>query len=264
MADWRKRKELHRVAMDVLGHTDEERLAHMKFEPVVDEIWELTQDTGLFSWYSSPMYAYSCVDCACDFAMGYARMLANWLEQQDYRTTLPNTNAKAFNVKRVLDYGAGIGASTRLLAEMLPDVEVMYNAYDTYCNAQVKVAKRLFHGLREDSGRDVLYDLYAQNFDPSEWKPNAVLFFDVLEHERKPFEVVQSYMKSRACRVIVMANSFTQPEDLGHWKDYIFEGSMEVPRKDAAKVLRRLMREAGWKVTLTGFWNNRPEIWVRA
>jgi hypothetical protein len=263
VADWKKRSELRRTAREALGHTEEERLLHMQFEPVVDGLWELTQDPGLFEWYDTPMYAYSCVECAADFAMGYARLFAQWLETEIEVGDPGGPFHRAkwgdhFKVKRVLDYGAGIGASTRLMGEMLPGRQVMFSCY-TSQSAQWRVWKELM--------KDAPVPNYSYGYEGKhvEDAPNAVCFFDVLEHEKRPFDVVKKFMDSRACRVICMANSFTQEGDLGHWKEYKFDASgLKASRKGAAAALRGRMRNAGWRSVDTGFWNSRPEIWVRA
>ena len=253
MPEWHSRKELHRVAMEVMGHTDEVRLAHMAFEPVVNDLWELTQSPSLFAWYGTPMYAYSCVECAADFSLGYARLFAQWLDGNANDSNFMGPRKEYHGRPRILDVGAGIGATTRLLHE-LTGLNVTFHGYDSLSYQNI-IARQLFEDIEHDEEVGDAAEAVARS------RAGAVVMFELLEHEQDPIAVLEGLNGHN--RVLCLASSFTQERDLGHWKEYV-HGSETFTRRQMGRALNTFLRDSGWKLEDTGFWNGRPQIWTRA
>jgi hypothetical protein len=244
MPEWFRRAELRRVAKETFGHSEAERVAYHDMADPINRLWEETQDEKLFSWYDSFMYAYVCVESYCDFTHGYVASLAGWW----------NTFSLMTQDSFVLDIGAGIGASSLRFRE-LTGCATMMQSYGEGTQAEV------FKHLARDGGSDETFATFEEPVNAiRELKPDALLLFDVLEHDLHPMEIPQVAMEN-GTNLICCANSFTEASDLGHWKQYSF-GDRLVERRLAGREFGKAMRGMGWKAEETSFWNGRPQVWT--
>lgn len=247
---WHRRANLMALARDVCEQSAEQAFQAMSIEEKIGIEWENTLDVErLFPYYDSPMYVYSCVNCYCDFTRGAAILTAKWLQENPLDTILARG--------MVLDYGSGIGASSKTMAEMLPDYDVFAHVYGSMHPSspkpyQARVAEKLLE-LADNAFVIVTDEM------PDEYHIDVACFFEELEHEREPLKVLDAAI-SHGAQVISHASSFTTENDLGHWPSYIIDGE-EVPRKQATRKLNAGLRERGWEHVETGFWNGRPAIW---
>lgn len=251
MAEWHHRKALMAVAAQALKHTVEQAEIHMAFEPIVDRLWVYGERD--FSWYDTPMYAYSCVNCFCDFAKGYAQNAAKWIGEN------VRENAK------IIDFCSGIGASSMIMQTMLPGHSVWaHNLPGSGAQDKVREALQLVVPDRVTQGTASLESL-ATTFRSS---LEVFCAFDVLEHFERPFEVID-VIEQAGAYVLIEASSFSEADDYGHWPTYTFPANdptreCVVDRKQAGREFAKEMRWRGWKDEKdTGFWNGRPRVWRR-
>jgi len=230
--------------MQALGiPSDRAYSLHMSLEREYNALWEETQDDRLFAQYTESWYAVSCVECFLDYTKGSVQNFAKWLTQRNRDSGM-----------RVLDLGAGIGASTRLLAE-LTGLRTIFHVYNKQ-SAQRRVAQVLLDGETEEI---VTFDEVHAAISTD---ARAIMAFELFEHLHQPVAVAESLTMNTRVEVICCANSFTQAGDLGHWREYIVNGE-RIPRKSMGRVFNRVMRDMGWTLEDTGFYNGRPNIWTR-
>lgn len=243
MSEWHSRAELRKVAYELMGHDDYQRERHQAMEPLVNQLWEHTQDVKLFSWYDTPTYVYSCIDCFCDFTKSGVQSLARWY----------NEKIGASPYDRAVDLGAGIGASSRLFHEL---TGVQTTAHFYSYGLQHNFAKKIGVTNRDVDRVEVGALLRT--------KPDIVMAFEFFEHVQNPFTTLRWLTDETKAAVLCCANSFTQVGDLGHWTEYEqeFEGP-SIDRKAMGRAFGKWMRDHGWKNEDTGFWNGRPQIWTR-
>lgn len=228
MAKWHYARELWPLAEQALGHTKEQRLLHMSFEPIVNKLWEAGERD--FSWYDTPMYAYSCVACFLDFSKTNAGFAAQF--------------AKEHGLDDIVDFYSGIGATSKLMAE-LSGLPVVAHA-SMGANAQATI----IHALG-------LHVLHADRVPTRSGGNSMFCAFEVFEHIEDPLALVDEVTR-KGYRFIAEASSFNQP-DYGHFPSY----AGNVPRAQMNRVFRTGLRERGWKEAASG-WNSRPMIWERA
>lgn len=238
MAEWHYARELRRTAYDALGLDNDRAKLHMAIEPIVDKLW--SQGERDFSWYDTPMYALSCVECFVDFTKGGAAGFAQWLVGEGAR----------YEVKTVVDFCCGVGASTRYMMEKAPGIAFIAH---NYSNATMQT--RVASAVLEPVGNGVLVADEPDMFP----KFDAIAAFELLEHVEKPLEMVDAWEEMGA-RVIGEVSSF-HIDNYGHFPVYELD-DVKVGRSDAARVFTRHMKERGWVNAWSG-WNGKPRVWLK-
>jgi hypothetical protein len=235
-ANWHHARNLWPVAEGAMGHTPEQRRAHMATELMANKQWERGERD--FSWYDTPMYAYSCVQCFLDFSKTSAGNFAAWLVE----------HGEDREVETVIDYCCGVGATTRLMRERAPSFKfVAHNLPGASRQNMVAQALGVAPIVKEEHQAFPRYE--------------AVAAFEYLEHCYLPLVQVDFWEKHGA-GVICEASSFNIP-DYGHFPEYQMDNGAVVGRKDAGKAFTKGMRDRGWRVQSDmEFWNGRPRVWV--
>jgi SAM-dependent methyltransferase len=240
---WYGRRRLRPVLCDALGITEQRRQRLWEEDRVAWQRWwseaTVAEQAAYLPEYQSGWYGVVALECFSDHSAGATRRFAGWFNDAGLDG-------------RVLDVGAGIGATTRLFAE-LTGATTIGHAYGQ--GAQLEVMRRL---LDDAPGTSIVVnpDEVAAVADV---RPYAVLAYELVEHLREPLTFIRA-LTDLDVRVLSCANSFV--DDFGHWSSYLCDGD-EVPRDRMAKRFGAEMRALGWSPVKTGFWNNRPQVWTR-
>jgi SAM-dependent methyltransferase len=196
-----------------------------------------------YEMYASPEYAVSAYFCYATQSKAHIRQLAKWID----RYCSPG--------QRILDVGAGIGATSALLQDLLPHHQVFYSNLPGY---QQTAAELLF----EKTGSKVQIVE-----DDTGIGASVVLALEYMEHFEEPALEMQRLLSPPSVRVFADVSSF-QFSCAGHWSTYKF-GGVRAGRKQARRhyneAIRNLRFTSAHKVIegTKPFWNNRPAVWLR-
>jgi SAM-dependent methyltransferase len=206
-------------------------------EARMNEAWQAHQrDADDFSHYHDPEYVWPVWAC-----------FVNW-SGPALKQCIPI--ARDSGVKSVLDFGAGVGATTALLAAELPDAQVVYQ---NLRGQQWDAAKELFGSL--GLGNVVMVEEATTGTD-------CVVTFEVMEHFREPIKQAQILVGPDSGSRLYFDNSTFSVDWLGHYLEYS-DGKSLVPAKKFKRQYNRALRSWGWHSLPTRFWNNRPAVWER-
>ena len=149
----------------------------------------------------------------------------------------------------ILDFGAGIGASTIVLKQLFPKSTVYY--YDI-SKPEKAFAKYLAH----KAGVDI------QFIDSMKRAKGVGLICasEVFEHIENCVEVLRECIAVKP-RYFSIANAF-RAVALGHFPVFKVDGEA-VPNKKIGRIFNGTLRSAGYKQMGIHFWNNRPSVWEK-
>jgi hypothetical protein len=180
------------------------------------------------------------VECFLDFTKQGAHGFAEWLIGEGAK----------YEVKTVIDWCCGIGASTRYMMQKAPGVQFIAHNYPG-ARAQSYVANRILQPV----GNGVLVAGEGDEFPSFD----AIAAFELLEHERQPLAVIDGWA-NLGVKVIGEVSSF-HIDNYGHFPVYDLDGDF-IQREDAARVFTKRMKERGWVNAWSG-WNGKPRVWVK-
>jgi len=92
-------------------------------------------------------------------------------------------------------------------------------------------------------------------------KVDMIFASEYFEHFDHPLDHLEEVLGLCQPRIAVVANAFTA-KATGHFDRYTVGGA-SVDGKTASKRFNDHMRAQGYAKLETGFWNNRPVVWVR-
>lgn len=151
----------------------------------------------------------------------------------------------------VVDVGCGLGLSTAALAVLYGGARIV--GTNVPGSSQWVIAERL--------SRSYGFELTG---DPAGLGggARALLFAsEYFEHFFDPLEELDRCLRGVEPAAVICANAFTATAP-GHFFKYSAYG-VPVSGKEIGKHFRELMALRGYRVLKTGFWNNRPAVWVK-
>jgi len=187
-----------------------------------------------YSLYSLPVYIAETYFCWDGYSRKYAKML-------------PTIKGKLGPVRSIVDLGAGHGFSSLALANAFPGASV------TATNLPTSVQWAMAEKIRGSAFR----------LAPKAPKAKVDMIFasEYFEHFDHPLDHLEEVLGLCQPRIAVVANAFTA-KATGHFDRYTVGGA-SVDGKTASKRFNDHMRAQGYAKLETGFWNNRPVVWVR-
>lgn len=208
--------------------------------------WYESIDAGRPDWgvYDDPRYLMECHSCWIQMARRCFTELLRPGKQGAAADLLAPASGGT-----VYDLGCGIGMGTAVFAELYPSAKVVgTNLPDTQ---QMRVAKAVRDLTRTD------FELAAEPTEHAE----IVFASEYFEHFTAPAEHLSDVLAVTTPRVIIHASTFTKPA-VGHFNSYLHLGQ-ELRGPQTARAMSLTLTERGYQRLSLGFWNNRPQVWVR-
>lgn len=195
------------------------------------------QPAGDLSFYEGIDYAWQTYDCWDKWSNSTVRVALNWLTRH-------------YTPRVILDYGAGIGATTAQIAMAFPDTRVWYSNVEGYQRA---AAERLFETL---GLRNVVVT------DQGEEAHDCLFAVELFEHIKEPIPLLER-LESFEPTVILDGSSF-HVDEVGHWDRFLLGGA-EVDKKTMRHGFTRRLAKMGFKegyrvVGGRPFWNRHPRM----
>jgi hypothetical protein len=257
MPYWHSKKELYRACRETFGHNEAIQEAYLDMEPAVARLW--TAGEHDFSYYSSPFYAYESVTCFAGFTKGATRWFARWAAD--------NVGFYGKRLNEVLDYGCGVGASSRLFTELtgIGTIAHYYGGIGTAKTMEPGTCpKQMLVGTAICQGSQVTHVASSspqqlRTYQGLHW--DGVMAFELFEHELDPVALFDDLVKEPNTWIVCEASSFTTGDKYGHFPVYNV-GEEAVDRRAMPRRWRRELEARGWVLADSG-WNARPKVWVR-
>jgi 2-polyprenyl-3-methyl-5-hydroxy-6-metoxy-1,4-benzoquinol methylase len=177
---------------------------------------------------------------------------------QNIRTIICNCSNLFNKSKTILDFGAGLGLTTILLALNNPDKKIYY--YDV--PEQTKFFKYLL-----EQRKDKIKNMYMiENIEElKKYKFDIVISLENLEHFDKPYEHYKNIIKKITKKYFMYTASFSIDAP-GHYKEYkipSLKSGVEIvcTQKQVNRIFSKLIKKDFKQVKR--FWNNKPVIMMR-
>ena len=156
------------------------------------------------------------------------------------------------NIKSVVDLGAGIGYSSIALKSIFPDADISFtnipNTLQWYIMASVTNNFNSSLMPVPECGTMLL-------------KHQDLIFAsEFFEHIYEPIKLLDALIENLTPTYFVFANTFTQMAT-GHFYEYLYNGN-KYDGRTMSRLFNKHLRNVGYKKLDTGFFNNRPQVYV--
>ena len=202
------------------------------------EEWYVGKHRDL-AFYDSFEYVWIAARCYQSFSKGYIAGIHKVLGEQ--------------GIKRILDFGAGVGATTRLMAELWPKAVVYYQNLP---GKQYEFARLWCAGCKSI--------LWVEEVEEIKEPVDMIFCLELFEHIKAPIEALDKLLALKP-KYVITSNSFTLLR-IGHWEEFDCEGGV-VKAKDMNRLFTAEMTRRGYhgetQVERREFWQGRPRIWRR-
>jgi len=207
-----------------------------KIEECIDNNWYLTGEKD-FSVYSDNRYLQIAYLCFKHYSRGFMLKAVPVIEE--------------IEPKNILDVGAGIGATTAMLAKRFEN-SVVY--YQNLPGEQFNFAKYLL-----ESFNNINYILSVEEAIQAD----LIIGVELFEHIKQPISLLIRLLSLQP-KALIISNSFGA-KAYGHFSSFIVDG-VEVSPTKISKCFNNTLRDAGYKIDIRSksFWNSRPTIWVKS
>lgn len=208
--------------------SEEEFFDLISKEDIIDKYWYETGECD-YSIYNKKEYVFISYSCFKKYSRGFVK------------STYKVLNSKKIN--SILDFGAGIGATTVLLSELFNCSDIYYQNVD---GEQKEFAKTIFND-RIKTVDDIIY-------------ADLMCFFELFEHIKKPIELLNKVIEVKP-KFISVTNSFGA-KAYGHHSEFINDNDI-ICNKKMGRMFNSTLRRSGYKRhDEIKFFNGRPTIWV--
>ena len=194
-----------------------------------------------FGVYGEDIYIAEAWDCWKGHSKKALKQLSgNVLEQ-----------IKRLSVQTVYDLGCGIGLTTSALAQMFDGCRIVGTNHPG--TGQYRLA--------EDYGRSYGFELQKDIHAVKSPGPAMIFASEYFEHFEAPIDHLNDVLSSPNLVAIIFANTFNQPA-IGHFPNYLID-SKRVEGRTVGRSFSKALKAAGFSKVNTGFWNNRPGVWIK-
>lgn len=153
------------------------------------------------------------------------------------------------NIKKILDFGAGIGLTTNMLQDLFSNSQVYYN------NLESTIQSEYFLSIKN---KDIkILNTLKEITDNGPY--DIIIASELFEHIEKPISLLKFLMKE-CNKYFVTVNSFNT-NAYGHFKKFEHYGISFMPN-DISKLFLRNIRTQ-FKEDEIKAWNSRPRIFKR-
>jgi len=187
------------------------------------------------SFYGEKGYIFDAYDCFITYSKLYAKK------------TVETLNHYQIEPEIILDYGAGLGMSTKILAKSFPESKVYY--------LNLK-------GSQFDFAQAFIDESNVEFVTSPPPRAKVICAWEFFEHIKRPIELAEKMMSMNPV-IFSISNSFGG-YGFGHYR-YFGHDNIIVHHKKIGRMFNQAMRDHGFEVTPYSrtFWNGRPTIWAR-
>ncbi len=206
----------------------------LRYGQEIENKWyqSLEEGTPDYDLYNDNYFVIEIWSCWVVYSRRYIKLLKG-LE-------LPKINS-------VIDLGNGIGYTTGALKQVFKDADV----YGT--NMEGTLQFDIASKLGEDWNFKMLPEPNIQS--------DLIFASEYFEHIEEPIKHLQNVLDVCKPKALVIANSFGS-KSMGHFDEYIYNGE-KIQNKKIGRLFNKTLRNNNYKQLKTGFWNNRPTVWVK-
>ncbi len=205
---------------------------------ILENIWydSLIENEPDYSIYNNPNYLADLWACWVVYSSKYLKLIKSKIDLFK-------------DIDIINDLGCGFGYTTASLKFLFPEAKVYgTNIENTH---QYNIAKY----YSEKYNFEVIPSIFKTN------KSNLIVAFEYFEHFERPIEHLLFIIKSNEPKYFIIANSFNA-KSIGHFNFYYFNNK-KYTGKEISIIFNKTLRNYGYEVVKTGFWNNRPIIWEK-
>lgn len=190
--------------------------------------------------YDHDYYFVDIFDCFITYSRQYIKSISKLSNLAD--------------IKSFVDLGCGLSYSTIALKQLFPNAKgYATNLKKTkqwnFCKKQSKA-----HGFKLiESVSEIKHDV------------DLVFASEYFEHIFNPINHVNEVIKELNPKILVIANAFNT-ESIGHFIEYEYEkygNTIKIPQKIVSRLFDRNLTYNKYTKIKTGFWNNRPNVWIK-
>jgi len=195
-----------------------------------------------YTVYADPYMLVEVWSCWVLYSRGYIRLLDALAKTEfgSLRTALGKINS-------IGDIGCGCAYTTAAWKESYPFASVYGTQYPN--SAQFQIASKM--------GRDHEF----QVLEKLDQHVDLVFASEYFEHWISPVEHLDEIILTATPNAMIIANAFGA-KSVGHFDVYLHKGVPHKPSEISRRFNERL-REHGFTLLKTKFWNNRPSVWIR-
>lgn len=194
-------------------------------------------------FYQDPAYVSLAVECLRDWTYERVNQSVSYLRHH----TL-------YEPRLICDFGAGVGLSTLMLAEVFPDATVAYCDVSEY---RARVLRQLMHHFNIGHNVEIFRDIPRSS--------DVICAFDVFEHFKKPLEPLSKLLNSET-RFIFDSSSFKYRAP-GHFNEYVIN-DIVVDARNAKGVFYNAIKQCGYVTSAdvhhVSYPSGRPTVFIRS
>lgn len=228
--------EIRQYANDSLAYfgSDKEAQAKVKESRTLERDWYASLPNPDYSLYGRKDFLGDLWACWRIYSRRYVQMIRPLFEQHQ--------------IQSVVDVGNGIGYSTAYFREVMPSLSVYGTNLPGY---QMDVCRK----VAQQFGFSMLGDSDSLQVD-------AIFASEYFEHFERPCAHLSELIQRFSPKMIICANAFGA-ESFGHFPEYKVDDQV-VSNKAVGRQFGKYMKLWGFAKLETGFWNNRPTVYLRA
>jgi hypothetical protein len=211
--------------------------------------WEksLSSETGPdFSIYGEDAYLNESFRCWKNYARKYVQMIKKYCSRED---SCINPN----DINCVVDLGCGCAFSTVALSDIFKNATI----YGT--NVQGTISFAIDEFVTSNIDNCVMLDESHNASLPK--SPDIVFASEFFEHLTDPINLLVQLIDAYKPKYFIFANTFTQMS-IGHFNTYVDFYGEEHSGKSISREFNNTLRKNGYVKVNTGFFNNRPQIFM--
>jgi hypothetical protein len=229
-----KSRELEALKI-FFNKTDDDFKVGVKNINVWVDLWTKNEDDN--SLYEKEDYIYDAWECFKVYSKNYVKLTTSFLQQHKFDS--------------LIDYGAGLGLTTKLLAESFPDKQIYYH------NLKGRQWDFSADYLKEVSNVKMIEDLNSLS------EIDVLCAWEFFEHIKNPCSILDDILLQKP-KILSIANSFGAVA-YGHYSFYD-NGSSPINRSDMSKIFNKHLKLRGFVIDpfCLKFWNRRPTIWSKS
>lgn len=219
----------------------------IEYQGLIDK-W-IDSDCTDFSVYDDDLYALDGWACWALYSRRYLRDINKSLDNGKFPV-------KREDIKKIIDVGCGISMATVGLTKVFPGATVVGTNIEG--TGQIEYARSISEDMEDVTftGEDEL--------EPTSY--DLLFASEYFEHFKEPIEHLKFLLEKCDPKVMVIQNTFNQPEAVGHFPSYSIKGEDDEFKEENGRTTSRLfnkyLKDNGYERHKL-YWNDSPSVFVK-